>query len=190
MLPIGHKLPVVSLVYCMFVCVFQVLVMGKMTYLAYLLQFSILHIAFCTVMFNYFAKLRKEYATFPLTMGTMAIQLLGGGDFKPGSAAEDDEFARFWVIFYCIAMTFIFSNIFISIICDMIAGANEELRLMQENIEFDPIDYFGGKLRELGKSVKDIFNIIVKTFNQFNGQQKVQKNNQDLKDKDFTEETV
>ena len=127
--------------------------MGKWSYLAYLLQFLILHVAFSSIFYNYFVKLRKEFATFLRTLGSMTALLLGGGaNFKPQTAAGEDEFARFWVIFYAITMTFILTNVFVAIVCDLIAGANEELGKMQEDIDFDPIDYFGQKFKELGKS--------------------------------------
>ena len=152
--------------------------MGKWTYLAYLLQFGILHMGFSTIFFNYFVKLRKEYATFMRTLGSMTSVLLGGGaNFKPGVAAGDDEFARFWVIVFAIVMTFTFTNVFISIVCDMIAGANEDLGKLQENIEFDPIDYLGEKFKELKTSVDSLFILVKKEINVLREKSRLQKAN-------------
>ena len=140
----------------------QVIVTGRKSFLSFLIQFSILHIAFSSLFYTHFGKSRLEYSSFIQTFLFLNAILLGGGSsIKPGVAAGTDEFARFWIIIFALVMTFVFTNIFISIICDMISAAADDIS-QSTAIEFDPIDYFNQKIKWLKKYATKVMTMTTK----------------------------
>jgi hypothetical protein len=142
-------------------CVFQVIILGKKTYFAYMVQFGILHIGFSQLFHMYFGRSREEFATFIQSMGSMLSVMLGGGaNFKPGTAAWDDHFARTWIVLFAITMTYIFSSMFVSIVTDLISCATKELNEVEEINSFHPIDYFRQKSTITWRSLKKQINSV------------------------------
>ena len=133
-------------------------------FMAFFVQFSLIDIGFVTFFFTYYGKSRMEFSTFTTTVGSLFALFLGGGaNFKLGVAAGEDEFGRFMMILFCISMVFAYTNVFISMIIQLIDEATDIVEDLPEQ-ELDPVGFIKEgvlkqirELRTLTHEIKQLF---------------------------------
>lgn len=65
----------------------------------------------------------------------------GGSNFKPGTAAGDDQFARVMMITYAVSVMFMIANVFIAALNEILSAATNRILIEMEDAVFDPVDY-------------------------------------------------
>ena len=65
----------------------------------------------------------------------------GGSNFKPGTAAGDDQFARVMMITYAVSVMFMMANVFIAALNELLSAATNRILIEMEDAVYDPIDY-------------------------------------------------
>ena len=139
---------------------------GVGMFAAFFIQFSIIDIAFVRFFYTHFGKSRMEYNTFIRTAGSMfAVFLGGGGNFKLGVAAGEDQFGRFMMITFCITMVFAYTNVFISMIIKLLDDASS-IASANEKLDLDPVGYVRQgvvkQLREFRNFAQQVKNMLIK----------------------------